>query len=110
MKAMSEQFVAACMANNSCNAVLILGVTRSGRAFRPGDWTDRLAGLFSTFGKDRLLKYSPCVRPVIADGARSLLVDGGLLEGDPRAFRFVLDFAKDNDLLIRCIPGREEMS
>lgn len=29
--------------------ILILSVTRSGRAFRPGDWIDRLAGLYSIF-------------------------------------------------------------
>jgi len=105
MKAMSEQFVADCMANNSCNAVLILGVTRSGRAFRPGDWVDRLAGRFSTFGKDKLLKYSPCVRPITVEGMRGLLVDIRLVESDPAAFRFVMDFAADNDLTIQCLGG-----
>ncbi|MCL4471293.1 MAG: DUF3579 domain-containing protein [Gammaproteobacteria bacterium] len=93
------------MANNLCNAVLILGVTRSGRTFRPGDWVDRLAGWFSTFGKDRLLKYSPCVRPVVVDGIRGLLVDGSLLKSDPGAFRFLMDFAAGNDLLARCLGG-----
>lgn len=102
---MSERFVADCTANNSCNAVLILGVTRSGRTFRPSDWVDRLAGRFSTFGKDKLLKYSPSVRPLTVAGVRGLLMDVRLVESDPGAFRFVMDFAADNDLLIRCLGG-----
>lgn len=104
MKAMSEG-VADCMANNSCNAVLILGVTNSGRTFRPSDWVERLAGRFSTFGKDKLLKYSPCVRPLTVEGMRGLLVDIRLVESDPAAFRFVMDFAADNDLTIQCLGG-----
>jgi hypothetical protein len=103
MKAMSKQFVADCMENHSCNAVLILGVTRSGNAFRPGDWVDRLAGGFSTFGKDKLLKYSPSVRPLTVEGVRGLLVDIRLVENDPAAFRFVMDFAADNELTFRCL-------
>lgn len=105
MKAMSKQLVADCLANHSCNAVLILGVTRSGNAFRPGDWVDRLAGRFSTFGKDKLLKYSPSVRPLTVEGVRGLLVDIRLVENDPAAFRFVMDFAADNDLTIQCLGG-----
>ena len=105
VKAMSEQTVADCMATRSCDAVLILGVTRSGRAFRPSDWVDRLAGCFSTFGKNKLLKYSTCVRPITVEGMRGLLVDIRLVESDPAAFRFVMDFAADNDLTIQCLGG-----
>jgi len=104
MKAMSE-VVADCTASHSCDAVLILGVTNSGRTFRPSDWVDRLAGRFSTFCRDRRLKYSLCVRPLTVEGMRGLLVDIRLVESDPGAFRFLMDFAVDNDLLIRCLGG-----
>jgi hypothetical protein len=96
---MSE--VAAC--DDSCDVVFVLGMTRSGRPFRPSDWVDRLAGRCSTFGKDRLLKYSPSVRPLTVEGMRGLRVDIRLLESDPAAFRFVMDFAADNDLAIQCL-------
>lgn len=98
---MSE--VLAC--NNSCNVVFVLGVTRSGHPFRPSDWVDRLAGRFSTFGKDKLLKYSPSVRPLTVEGVRGLLVDIRLLESDPAAFHFVMGFAADNDLTIQCLEA-----
>lgn len=104
VKAMSK-VVEDCMANDSCDAVLVLGVTRSGSPFRPSDWVDRLAGGFSTFGKDKLLKYSPSVRPLIVKGVRGLLVDVSLGESDPAAFHFVMDFAADNDLTIQCLGG-----
>lgn len=89
--------------NNACNALLILSVTRAGRTFRPTDWVDRLAGQFSSFGSDRLLKYSPSVRPVTVEEVRGLLVDVCLLASDPAAFRGLLDFAVDNDLTIQCL-------
>jgi hypothetical protein len=104
MKAMSE-VAADCTASQECDAVLILGVTNSGRAFRPSDWVDRLAGRLSTFCQDRRLKYSPSVRPLTVEGMRGLLVDIRLVESDPGAFRFLMDFAVDNDLLIRCLGG-----
>jgi len=109
MKAMSG-VVADCVASRSCDAVLILGKVSSGHIFRPGDWVYRLAGQFSTFGGDGRLKYSPCVRPLTIEGGRGLLVDIRLEERDPAAFRFVMDFAIDNDLLIRCLgwAGRED--
>lgn len=104
MKAMSEG-VADCTASHSCDAVLVLGVTNSGSAFRPSDWVERLAGGFSTFCRDRRLKYSPCVRPLTVEGMRGLQVDIRLMESDPGAFRFLMGFAIDNDLLIRCLGG-----
>jgi len=104
MKAMSN-VVADCMASRSCDAMQILGVTHSGSTFRPGDWVDWLAGRFSTFCRDRRLKYSPSVRPLTVEGMRGLLVDIRLVESDPGAFRFLMDFATENDLLIRCLGG-----
>ncbi|BCB27408.1 hypothetical protein SKTS_22940 [Sulfurimicrobium lacus] len=89
-------------------AILILGVTRSGHAFRPGDWIDRLAGLYSTFSQDRSFRYSPYVRPVMARGARALLVDVRLRKREPTGFRFLKEFANENNLMIECIPGRAE--
>lgn len=99
------EVAADCMASRSCDAMQILGMTHSGRAFRPSDWVDRLAGSFSTFCRDRRLKYSPNVRPFTVEGVRGLLVNVGLVESDPEAFHFLMDFAIDNDLLIRCLGG-----
>ncbi len=80
--------------------IVIQGLIPSGRPFRPSDWADRLSGVFSVLGKDHRLNYSPYVKPTTIDGVRCVLVDRRLEELDPRAFRFLLGFAKDNELRV----------
>jgi len=75
-------------------------VTLSGRAFRPSDWAERLCGIMSTFGGDQQMRYSPYVRPMMLDGVRCVLVEPSLREVEPRAYRFLLDFASDNELVV----------
>jgi hypothetical protein len=84
--------------------IVIQGVTASGQPFRPSDWAERLCGMMSVFGEDRHLSYSPYLKPIIAAGVRCVVVDVRLEETDPAAYRFLLDFAKDNELKLR--PGR----
>jgi Protein of unknown function (DUF3579) len=80
--------------------IVIQGVTLNGRAFRPSDWAERLCGIMSTFGGDQQMRYSPFVRPMMLDGVRCVLVEASLAQSEPRAYRFLLDFAKDNDLTV----------
>lgn len=89
--------------------VIIQGVTRSGRAFRPSDWAERLCGVLSTFGGDQQMRYSPHVRPILMDGVRCVFVRTQLRAIEPRAYRFLLDFANDNELVV-IDPGRPEGS
>lgn len=85
--------------------IVIQGVTEAGHAFRPSDWAERLCGMMSVFGEDRHLSYSPYLKPIMAGGIRSVVVDLQLEGHDPDAFRFLLDFARDNELKLR--PGRK---
>lgn len=80
--------------------LIIQGITSNGRAFRPSDWAERLAGIMSTFGGDECLRYSPHVQPIMVDGVRCVQVAPDLMQIEPRAWRFLLDFAKDNDLVV----------
>jgi hypothetical protein len=80
--------------------IVILGVTLGGRAFRPSDWAERLCGIMSTFGGDQQMRYSRSVRPMMVDGVRCVVVEPSLEEEEPRAYRFLLDFAKDNELVV----------
>jgi hypothetical protein len=86
--------------------IVIQGVTESGHPFRPSDWAERLCGMMSVFSEDRHLSYSPYLKPIIAAGVRCVVVDIKLEEIDPPAFRFLLEFAKDNELKLR--PGRKQ--
>jgi len=80
---------------------VIQGITADGKAFRPSDWAERLCGVMSAFGGDHRMQYSPYVHPVTASGVRCVVVDTRLEELEPMAYRFLLAFAKDNDLKVR---------
>ena len=91
-------------ADNDVIELVIVGVTESGGPFRPSDWAERLCGVMSAFGGDHRMQYSPYVHPVTSDGLRCVVVDHRLEELEPMAYRFLLSFAKDNELRVR--PGR----
>ena len=80
---------------------VIQGVTLEGRPFRPSDWAERLCGVMSAFGGDHRMQYSPYVHPVTAAGVRCVVVDRRLEALEPMAYRFLLGFAKDNQLQTR---------
>ena len=84
----------------------IQGITSDGKKFRPSDWAERLCGVMSQFRPAGLplrqahLHYSPYVMPTMLEGVKSVLVNEKLVEIEPLAYHFVLDFARDNDLRI----------
>jgi len=85
-------------AGDSVVEFVIQGVTLDGKPFRPSDWAERL---MSAFGGDHRMQYSPYVHPVTAQGVRCVVVDTRLEELEPMAYRFLLSFAKDNELKTR---------
>jgi hypothetical protein len=86
--------------------VEIEGTTLEGKPFRPSDWAERLCGVMSAFGGDHRMQYSPFVHPITANGVRCVVVDKRLEDIEPMAYRFLLSFAKDNELRVR--DGRIE--
>ena len=80
---------------------VIVGTTLDGKSFRPSDWAERLCGVMSAFGGDHRMQYSPFVHPVTANGVRCVVVDARLEQVEPMAYRFLLNFAKDNELQVR---------
>jgi hypothetical protein len=85
--------------------VVIRGITRQGRTFRPSDWADRLASVLSHVSHDNRLHYSTRLCPVTRDGVRCVIIQRNLETEDPRVFKFLLDFARDNDLEV--LAGRQ---
>jgi hypothetical protein len=81
--------------------IVIVGLTVSGRPFRPSDWAERLCGCLSVFGEDQRIRYSPYVKPVVANGVKCVVVDRRLEDLDPIAYCFLVSFAKDNELQVR---------
>lgn len=94
------------MQSNQTSEIVIQGLTKAGRTFRPSDWAERLSGVLSTFGEDNRMAYSPYVKPVTINGVKGVRVDKKLREVDPRAYNFLLAFARDNDLQVK--DGDEE--
>ena len=85
--------------------VLIQGVTHDGRPFRPSDWAERLCGVLSAFrppgtgGVNAYFGFSPYVRPTMIDGVKAVILDERLRALEPRAYDFVISFARDNGLV-----------
>ncbi len=84
---------------------VILGVTKSGKAFRPSDWAERLCGVMATFrpgsaGPQAHLSYSPYVMPGFENGAKCVRVDARIADLEVMAYKFLVSFAEDNDLQV----------
>lgn len=87
--------------------VFIQGITKSGRAFRPSDWAERLAGAMSSFrpggvppGSRAHIGYSPYCVPRVIDGVKCVIVNEALRDIEPMAWDFVMNFARDNELQV----------
>ena len=80
--------------------IIIKGLTKAGRTFRPSDWAERLSGVMSTMGPDNRMVYSPFVKPMTINGVKCVVIDNKLQQKDPMAFNFMMNFAQDNDLLV----------
>ncbi len=72
----------------------------------PSDGAERLCGVMAAFGGDHRMQYSPFVQPTTVDGVRCVVVDRRLELIEPMAYRFLVNFAKDNELRVR--EGRIE--
>ena len=93
--------------STSPRTLCIQGVTRDGKPFRPSDWAERLAGAMSSFrpagsagGIAAFIGYSPYCVPRVIDGVKSVLVDAELRAVEPMAWDFVMNFARDNNLVV----------
>jgi hypothetical protein len=94
---------------------VIVGQTVDGRAFRPSDWAERLAGVMAAFrpgrvGSQHHLSYSPYVVPSMKDGFRCVIVDPALRDLEPMAYNFLLGFARDNGLRLEPLAEDKEVS
>jgi hypothetical protein len=85
--------------------LVIRGVTRSGRTFRPSDWAERLCGVMSPYrpggartGVGAHIGYSPLCIPRVIDGVKCVIVSEELRAVEPMAWDFVVHFARDNEL------------
>ena len=96
------------MADSSTHSeVVIHGLTREGRTFRPSDWAERLAGVMAQFRPGGSLarpgghlRYSPWCIPTTMGGVKCVVVNTALRAHEPMAWDFVMNFARDNGLTV----------
>lgn len=82
------------------HSLVIVGRTQDGKKFRPSDWAERLCGVMSAFGTEKKMKYSPYVSPGEWEGDKCVFIDGALYDISPIGYRFLANFAKDNELVL----------
>jgi len=87
--------------SDSANYLVISSVQENGKKFRPSDWIERIASTLASMDHSNRLHYSPCVQPCIIKEEKCLVVARGLEESDPLAYRYVMDFARANQLRIQ---------
>lgn len=85
--------------------VFIQGITSDGRAFRPSDWAERLAGVLAQFRPGGPqpgghLSYSPWCVPTTINGVKCVIVNRELRDYDVMAWDFAMNFARDNGLQV----------
>ncbi len=85
--------------------IIIEGLTRAGKPFRPSDWVDRMCSTYATFGPDRKLRYSPYLKPRLLNGVRCLAVDLKLKDINPEGYAQLMHFAAENNLNIKDADG-----
>lgn len=86
--------------------LFIQGLTKAGRPFRPSDWAERLAGAMSSFrprtlgGPASYIGYSPYCVPTLVGAVKGVIVNERLRDIEPMAWDFVMNFARDNELMV----------
>ncbi|MFK7965729.1 MAG: DUF3579 domain-containing protein [Burkholderiaceae bacterium] len=102
---------------DSPRSFMIIGTTVDGKRFRPSDWAERLCGVMSPYrpnlGSGGHISYSPWVMPGQHEGAKCVRVDGSIYALEPLAYRFLLGFASDNNLIVQpttqdCVKSTDE--
>lgn len=88
--------------SNSPIFFVIYGETLTGQRFRPSDWAERLAGVLAPYrpvgALGGHLTYSPYVVPRLINGTKAVVIDYRLRDIEPLAWKFVHDFAQENNL------------
>jgi hypothetical protein len=93
------------MTTYTAKELFIQGITHDGKVFRPTDWAERLAGVMSQFRPGgpqpgSHLSYSPWCLPTNLGDIKCVIVNRDIRALEPMAWDFVMNFAKDNNLVM----------
>ena len=103
-------------ARNS-RAVLIYGITKDGKRFRPSDWVERFCGVLAPYSqnseKQSIMKrqntvmYSDLVFPISVNEERVVIALNKLEVIEPMAWTFVKGFITGNNLKVKHLTELE---
>ena len=79
--------------------IIIEGQTIDGKKFRPSDWVDRLCCILADF-HGKKFSYSPYLRPMLFKNMQCIAVKRQLADYSPAMFEHIMQFARDNKLVI----------
>lgn len=94
------------MADPKSKKIIIEGTTEEGQVFRPSDWSERMSGSMCSFDGHRM-RYSPLLQPVVKNGQKCLLIDPDLKETNSALYDAIMDFAKNNKLIMHSEDNSE---
>jgi hypothetical protein len=77
--------------------IVIEGITKDGKKFRPSDWAERICGSLSSYRNHRFY-YSRELRPSHKNGNKCVVMDLHLKESHPELYKQIIDFVKSNHL------------
>ena len=91
----------------SSGYLLIKNETVDGKKFRPSDWADRLQSTLSCLGEDGFSHCIDLLQIVTQNGDKCILLDRRLIKAEPRLYRFLMRFCKENRLATEERQGKE---
>ncbi len=80
--------------------IIIKGLTKDGKKFRPSDWAERLTSAVATYGRGRRVIFHPKVQMATMEGVSCVVVEADLEQSDPMLFGFLMNFGIGNNLQI----------
>ena len=98
------------MAEEKTSKIIIEGITKEGKKFRPSDWAERMSGALSSFQGKRI-HYDPRLVPMTnKNGNKCVLLDPALKESNPGLYQSIIGFAEKNELNICGQPETDTTS
>ncbi|ADJ27068.1 DUF3579 domain-containing protein [Nitrosococcus watsonii] len=86
--------------------VFIYGITAEDEKFRPSNWAERLYYAGASYSSNHTAIFNPHVNMGVSpQGMKCVMVDTELQLENPMLFGFLIDFAKDNQLVMQDQDG-----
>ena len=80
--------------------IIIVGKTKDGHRFRPTNWNERLANIYSEMDEYGRGVYNRNITPCIIDGVTCLLIRIELEKSNNEGWNHIIGFCIENNLLI----------